>query len=776
MTIRAAEGPGAVATREGDVRRSRRRTHSTRADRVGLAIEIAVASVIVIVTTDAAPTGNVVLDALYRTAFVAATVLAGARARRWNLLIAAALVAVGSDGWMLVPAAGALVLGFVMAWLDRRHRVLGGAAGALVAWAALDLAWPASPAGATALLAAAAVVPLWISGWRNARRPTQRAILWGVLAAGAVALLAVGVAAVFAMTQRSTLVDAADSTVDAASSITASDGAADPAVFERNEADFRSVADAASAWWMLPTRAVPVVAQHVDAVQVAATSGAELNAFAAELAATVDYDRLQRPDGSIDLALLSQFGGPVGDAAETLRTVSADLTATDSPWLVPPLADQLRTFRAEVDDASTATDVADAAVRQLPGLLGAAGPRRYLLLLGNPAETRDVGGHLGNWAELVVTDGKIDVVRVGVPYDLFSPATEPAPQLASADDLPASLVEMQPTRFPQNWGASPDLATVGRLAAELYPQAAGGAPIDGVLYADPVAFAALLRLTGPVEAGGVRLDADNAVPYLTREQFLTPDPRSAPVSDLVRAGLERLTDNQLPGTAQITDAFSEVVASGHLQFLSLTPAENELMGLVGLDQPVPAPDGDDVVAVISRNANPSKIDAFLTRTIDYDVQWEPSTGRVRSRVVVTLRNDAPAQGLPALVIGSSVALAPGTNRTQLSVLSPFDAVGTMVDGRQVGASSRADLEGLRRHSVLVDLPPGAERTVVIDLEGSVEAGPTYRLRWFNQPLLNDDDSQLLIEAVGATFPGGASEGRVPIGDRRVETIAVVVEE
>jgi hypothetical protein len=758
------------------VRRPRRRTHSTRADRIGLAVEIAVASVVVIATTDAAPTGSPLVDALYRAGVVAATVMAGARARRWNLLIAAALVAVGSDGWMLVPAAAALVLGFVMAWRDRRHRLLGGAAGALVAWAALDLAWPASPTGATAALAAAALVPLWISGWRNARRPAQRAILWSLLGAAALALVAVALAGVFAVTQRATLVDAADATVQAASSITSSDGAADLSVFERNEQDFRSVAAASSAWWMLPTRAVPVVAQHVEAVRVAATSGAELNSFAAELAGSVDYDRLQRPDGSIDLALLAQFGQPVSDADRTLRTVSADLAATESPWLVPPLAEQLQSFRAEVDDAAGATTVADAAVRHLPGLLGAGGPRRYLLLLGNPAEARDLGGHLGNWAELVVTDGKIDVVRVGVPYDLFAPGTDPAPQLSSEEGLPPSLLEMQPTRFPQNWGASPDLATVSRLAAQLYPQAAGGAPIDGVLYADPVAFAALLRLTGPVEAGGVRLDADNAVQYLTRDQFLTADPRDAPVSDLVRAGLERLTDNQLPGTQQISSAFSEVVASGHLQFFSLTTAENELMELVGLDQPVPVPDRSDVVAVLSRNANPSKIDAFLSRTIDYDVQWEPSTGQVRSRVVVTLRNDAPAAGLPALVIGAAVALPPGTNRTQLSVVSPFDAVGTMVDGQPVGSSSREDLDGLRRHSVLVDLPPGAERTVVVDLEGSVEPGPTYRLQWLNQPLLQDDSSQLLIEAVGATFPGGASEGRVPIGDRRVESISVSTEE
>jgi hypothetical protein len=139
-----------------------------------------------------------------------------------------------------------------------------------------------------------------------------------------------------------------------------------------------------------------------------------------------------------------------------------------------------------------------------------------------------------------------------------------------------------------------------------------------------------------------------------------------------------------------------------------------------------------------------------------------------------LRNDAPSQGLPPLVIGSAVALPPGTNRTQLAVLTPFRAIGVMVDGEREALASRDDLAGLRRHTLLVDVPPGTERTVVLDLTGEVEPGPTYRLGWFNQPLLNDDSSQLLIEPVGAVFSDGSEKGRVEIGDERVARVSVTV--
>lgn len=775
MTTSAAQQPTTTTTQQGDdVRRARRRTRSTRAERVGLAVEVAATAALVILFTDAAPTGTWIIDALYRAGFAAATVLASTRARRWNLLIAAALVALGSDGLMLLPAAAALVIGFGLAWTDRRDRLVSGAAGGLVAWAALALSWPASPAGSTALLAALAVVPLWISGFRNARTTTRRVLLRAAGAAAVISLVAAGLAGVFVVTQRATLINAADATVDAASSITSSADNVDT-VFADNRDEFRSVADGAGAWWMAPTRVVPVIAQHVRALRVAAESGAELNDFADELAGTVDYDRLQRPDGSVDVALLAQFAGPVQQADDALTRVSGALADVESPWLVAPLGDRIEEFRAQVDTTRRSTEVADAAVEHLPAILGADGPRRYLLLLGNPAEARDMGGHLGNWAELLVDAGKIEVARVGVPNELYTPFTDPTPQLSDELDVPPSLAEMQPERFPQNWGATPDLGVVAELAAELYPQAAGGAPIDGVLYADPVAFAALLRLTGPVQAGGVQLDADGAVQYLTRDQFLGADPQSAPVSELIRVALDRLTDNELPSVEAVTDAFSEVVAAGHLQFVSLTSSENDLMSLVGLDQPLPAPDGGDVVAVISRNANPSKIDTDLHRRIDYEVNWDPGTGAVRSRLVVTLRNDAPAQGLPPLVTGASVPLPPGTNRTQLAVLSPFDAIGMMIDGETTSYSTREDLVGLNRYSVLVDLPPGGERTIVLDLEGDVEPGISYPLSWFNQPLLNPDRSQLEIQPDGFTLAGGGARGRTDIGSRRLTELLIQTE-
>ena len=104
------------------------------------------------------------------------------------------------------------------------------------------------------------------------------------------------------------------------------------------------------------------------------------------------------------------------------------------------------------------------------------------------------------------------------------------------------------------------------------------------------------------------------------------------------------------------------------------------------------------------------------------------------------------------------------------MLSPFDAVGAMLDGAAQPFGAREEVNDLRRYTLTVDLPPGTERTVIFDLTGDVDAGPSYRLRWFNQPLPNDESRRSSCGCRQATFPDGSESGRVIVGDRLVEDL------
>src|SRR5690606_8357779 len=138
------------------------------------------------------------------------------------------------------------------------------------------------------------------------------------------------------------------------------------------------------------------------------------------------------------------------------------------PWLVGPLRDGLDELLDELGAAGDSALTAELAVEEVPGILGAEGPRRYLMLLGNPAEARDIGGHIGNWAEVIAENGVLTISVVGQPYDLSSPATSP-PLSLTGGAYPQSLMELRPQYFPQNWGGTADFPTVARLAKELYP-------------------------------------------------------------------------------------------------------------------------------------------------------------------------------------------------------------------------------------------------------------------------------------------------------------------
>ena len=234
--------------------------------------------------------------------------------------------------------------------------------------------------------------------------------------------------------------------------------------------------------------------------------------------------------------------------------------------MVGPVRTGLDDLVDELGGARQTARTAELAVERVPDLLGADGERRYLMLLGNPAESRDLGGHIGNWAELTARDGRLDLVRVGSPYEIASPSTSP-PLYMTPGAYPQSLVEMRPQYFPQNWGATTDFPTVARLAAELYPQARPGAPLAGVIYADPAAFAALLNFTGPEPVPGtdIVLTPDNAEEFLTTGQFETFELESegnSVVSDLIDAVVRKFGTTQLPRPNDLADTLAPLVQRG----------------------------------------------------------------------------------------------------------------------------------------------------------------------------------------------------------------------
>jgi hypothetical protein len=138
-------------------------------------------------------------------------------------------------------------------------------------------------------------------------------------------------------------------------------------------------------------------------------------------------------------------------------------------------------------------------------LYGPSGATRWFLAFQNPAELRGTGGLIGEYGILESSPAGPELVKVD-HHDGLNERTDEGVL------LPTQLAARY-ERFAigRDWTAvniPPDMPTVGRIITELYERTTGDR-IDGVVAADPLAVAEILRVAGPIQAGGAWLDADN---------------------------------------------------------------------------------------------------------------------------------------------------------------------------------------------------------------------------------------------------------------------------
>lgn len=719
----------------------------------------------------AAPTGGERIDLVERVGAAVVMTLAGSRARRGSLIVGGVAVGVAGNLVGIVAGAVALLSASALVTTERRSRVVGAVSGGAVFLGSLhlDVDWFPYASTSVGVLACGVVLR---SGYRNTPRSPRRVIRRVLAGIVLLVLLSAAVAGVSALHVRSELIAAADATERALDAVRSGETAESASTFASAEREFTHARSHLNAPWMLPARLIPVMSQNVRAVDEIATIGGALTATAGRNAPDIDYDRLL-VDGGVDLELLETFRAPLASTALELNQARRVLRDQDPAWLVGPVSEQRALLESKVRELYGQARLAATAVDRVPEMFGADGARRYLILLGNPAEARDLGGHIGNWAEIVADGGRLTLAEVGVPRDLAM--LPESPGISDPASLPPSYVAMRPAVFPQNWASSPDVGAVGRVSAELFEQRTGR-KVDGVLYADPFTFAAFVELTGPVTVPAVvppfELTQENAAAFLISDQyrlFADDTDGNEAVTSLVREVFDQVTRLRLPGPKALADRFSPLVASGRLRFVSMHPADDDLLDLVHLGSSTPVPDGGDLLGVINRNANPSKIDAFLRRSTEVNVQWDPRSGEVGSTVAVTLVNEAPTTGWSRTVIGGGVGQPDGTNVTDLAILSPHELLRASVDGAP--AAIRSTWEGSYwRHEIRMTLPSGGTQTAVFELAGIVTPGDRYRLRTIGQPLVEAGPVQATIEPeVGSVLARSGVErvgraGRIALTD------------
>jgi hypothetical protein len=468
--------------------------------------------------------------------------------------------------------------------------------------------------------------------------------------------------------------------------------------------------------------------------------------------------------GAVDTTAIARLEEPLRVALQELRQAQAELSQARVRFVLPILDRPLARLHGHVAVALDEGETAALAARVVPDLFGSPSPRRYFLAIQTPAELRGTGGMIGNFGELVATNGRLTLERLGRTRELNLGGRRPR-RLTGPQDYVRRYERFEPAETWQNVTMSPDFPSVGAVIQALYPES-GGRAIDGVIGIDPIALAALLELTGPVRVPEwpVPLTSSNAGDVLLRQQYerLEGAEREGFLASTTRAVFHRLTTTSLPPPAAVIRVLSPAVRGRHLTLFSTRDEEQRLFERVGAAGAMPPVRGDFVSAIV-QDASGSKIDVFLRRSLRYQATYDPESGRVEAEAVIEVRNTAPSSGLPAILIGDKAGpTRPGENRLYLSLYSPLAFTAAELDGRPFLMESEREL-GRNVYSAFLLIPPGESVTLRVALSGSLATGSEYRLDVASQPAAETGELDVEVRVPGrriADAKGLATSGSV----------------
>ncbi|GAA5204995.1 DUF4012 domain-containing protein [Microbacterium kyungheense] len=467
--------------------------------------------------------------------------------------------------------------------------------------------------------------------------------------------------------------------------------------------------------WVGPQlAAVSAVAASLD--DVAGTALTPLS----EVASTFQVDALRPQGGRIDVDTFAQLSPAAASAAEGVASAESSISAVDDAALLSPVRDAVDEVDQLLTEAGAATEALANATALLPAMLGAEGPRDYLVLFQNNAEWRSLGGIPGAMA-LIHTDG--GTISLAAQESSSDFPEYPESVLPLGDEIEA-IYGQRPGKWIQNVTQVPDFTVSGSLAREMWARQHGGQQVDGVIALDPVALSYILEATGPVALpGGDTLTSENAVPLLLNEvyqRYQRPADQDAFFAAAAAAVFEALAAGDVD-PAKFVTALGRAGDENRLLLWSAHEDDQALLNDTTLSGPLPVTDDDTArFGVYVDDGTGSKMSFYQTLTTD--VAWTECTVDAAgdaggtATVTATIANNAPADAasLPSYITGGGrYGVAPGTTRTVGYVYIPEGwelADAQLSTGGGFGGGVH---DGRRVVSFTVDLGPGQSASAVV---------------------------------------------------------------
>lgn len=469
-------------------------------------------------------------------------------------------------------------------------------------------------------------------------------------------------------------------------------------------------------WWL--SEKVPFIGPNTAAIRVAAEAADDFARDVVSPLTQIDFASIQPTDGRFDVEAIATLHPTLSSARESAAGISASLADVKRDQLDDRVDVAFEGLSAQIVSVTTALDSFTDVTAVLPDALGRQGPRNYLLLFQNNAESRGLGGNPASVVLLTVSDGELAITRQASSSDFDNGRMSP---IVSLDDETVKLYGTKVGRYMQDMTMTPDFPTVAAIAkawwADLY-----GDPIDGVLSFDPVALSYLLEATGPVSLPtGEELSNENAVSFLlNRVYFRYEDPD---MQDAVFAGAAvsvfEAVKSGVGDLRALGSALIKATVERRLIYWSANAAESALIA----DTPIAGRLARDAavssqMGVYVNDTTGSKMDYYLSLAVDVDRTCTSTSDVSHAAVTLTSQvNPAEVSALPRYVTG--LFYKGGRIATDLVVYAPLGqtASGWAVNGKAVTPQYVGSHLGRSVAKLSVLLAPAESAVVSYSLTG-----------------------------------------------------------
>lgn len=397
-------------------------------------------------------------------------------------------------------------------------------------------------------------------------------------------------------------------------------------------AEFASAHASLSGPLVAPATWLPVLGRQLQSARSLSSAAQQVASVGATFLAQV-HDVLDQPHGA----------GP--QRVQSLQRLSAlSLSAAHrldgidtgpSQALVGPLARKHDEFVNQLDDArnrlATAATVSAAVATILQG------PQTYLVLASNNAEMRAGSGAFLEIGTADTSDGSVHLGEFGPSgQQSLTPG-----QVTVTGDLERNWGWLDPGVDWRNLGVTPQFDVTAELATRMWA-ARTGQQVAGVLSVDVAGLRQILTATGPVQAAGITVDADNVEQFLLHDQYdgLSDDSagnasRSDALGAIADAVLRQL-QGQSTDLRTLASAVAGAVAGRHFMVWSSDPKTQAAW--VASDASGTLVSDSLAVSVVNRGGN--KLDQYLPVTVD--LATRPSGRDTAVTMTTTLVNRTPA--------------------------------------------------------------------------------------------------------------------------------------